>query len=61
MDTACIISVTGDTWWEDYKSTLIKLGLGHLIIEVPENATYRFGDDGTLKSYIKVTACLPKH
>ena len=48
IDTACRISVAGSYWWNNYKKTLIQLGLGHLTIEVPEDTTYRFGDDGTL-------------
>ena len=51
VDTACVISVMGDVWWEAYLEVLTEIGIEHLVEREEIQEKFRFGDGGTLMSY----------
>ena len=56
VDTACLFCVAGQSWYDNYKGLLTKMGLSDQILEESENELYRFGNGGTLPSKLRVTA-----
>ena len=52
INTVCLFSVAGSDWWVNYTNLLVDIGLKHEIDESREAERYKFGDGGTLVSFL---------
>ena len=57
VDTACVISVMGSQWWQNYREKLAELALLDHVTEMDAVETFRFGDGSRQVSFARSCCC----